>query len=48
MQPYFTFNPISKMYMFFPSGEIFDSYLTDPDTINVINFYDIFDGYFHV
>lgn len=48
MQPYFTFNPLSKMYMFFPGDEIFNSYPTNPGTINIANFYDIFDGYYHV
>jgi hypothetical protein len=48
MWPFFTFNPISKMYMFFPDGEIFDTDLTDPESINITTFYDIFDGFYHV
>lgn len=48
MQPYFTFNPLSKLYLFFPGFELFYSYSKDPGTINIANFYDIFDGYYHV
>lgn len=36
------------MYIFFPAGEIFDTDPTNPETINVNTFYDIFDGYYHV
>jgi hypothetical protein len=48
MWPYFIFNPILKIYMFFPDGDIYYYYPTHPETINITTFYEIFDGFYHV
>jgi hypothetical protein len=48
MFPYFTFNPLLKLYMFMPDYQIFDSYSIEVKQIVATTFYEIFDGYFNV
>jgi hypothetical protein len=48
MAPYFTFNPLLKLYMFMPESQIFDSYSPLIKQIVATTFYEIFDGYYHV
>ena len=48
MIPFFSFNPLSKMYMFYPDQIMFALYPSHVKTINVTTFYEIFDGFHHV
>jgi hypothetical protein len=48
MIPFFSFNPLSKMYMFFPDQIMFALYPSHVKTINVTTFYEIFDGFHYV
>ena len=48
MVPYFVYNPLSKMFIFFPDPVIFSHHPKSVITLNYTAFYDIFDGYFHV
>ena len=48
MMPYFSFNPISKIFTFLPDEAIFSTYPATVKNLNYIAFYEIFDGYFYV
>jgi hypothetical protein len=48
MDPYYSFNPALKEYMFLPGAEIFSPFPTFVDKIVTSSFYEIFDGFHHV
>ncbi len=48
MVPYYSFNPLSKFFLFFPDQDIFTGHPKTQKTLNYTVFYDIDDGYYHV